>query len=354
VGNIVALSLVKAFGGPREVLAAGTQKLECAGVRTRVARAIARFDDWAGVDDQLRRLDRVGGRLVTWHDESYPEMLRHIHDPPIFLHVRGDLDSVAGESSRAVAVVGSRSPTSYGRRMARSLSAGLAEAGVTIVSGLARGIDAEAHWAALRAGGKSIAVLGCGIDVVYPSEHHHLMFRMAKSGAVVSEFPMGTGPEAENFPGRNRIISGMTLGTIVVEAAEKSGSLITAQFAMEQGREVFAVPGPVGNRSSGPHKLLRQGAALAESANDVLREIAPQLEVVRGRSAIRLLPREQAVFVRVGETATPLDRIAGEAGLGANEVLEILLSLELRGLVRQLPGKCYALGDAARSSGRSE
>jgi len=279
VGNVTGLSLIEAFGGPRQVLEAGAQKLECSGVRRRVARGIARFDDWAAVETQLRRLDRVGGRLVTWHDESYPELLRHIHDPPMFLFVRGNLDEVAGEAAQAIAVVGSRTPTSYGRRMARSLAAGLVEGGMTIVSGLARGIDAEAHEAALRAGGKTIAVLGCGIDVVYPGEHHHLMARTAKSGAVVSELGMGTQPDAENFPGRNRLISGMSIGTVVVEAAERSGSLITAHFAAEQGREVFAVPGPVGNLSMGPHRLIRQGAGLVETANDVLNEVAPHLAV---------------------------------------------------------------------------
>ncbi len=355
VGNIVGISLVKTFGGPRQVLDAGSQKLECAGVRSGVARAIARFDDWGQVEEQLRRLDRVGGRLVTWHDESYPEMLRHIHDPPLFLFVRGDLDAVAGEEARAIAIVGSRSPTSYGRRMARELSAGLAEAGVTVVSGLARGIDAEAHWAALRAGGKSIAVLGCGIDVVYPSEHHHLMIRTAKSGAVVSEFPMGTQPEAENFPGRNRIISGMTLGTVVVEAAEKSGSLITAHFAMEQGREVFAVPGPVGGRSRGPHKLIRQGAALAENANDVLAEIAPTLCSAQDASLGWPYERRKLrLFGWLGTDPVSLDEISRDSGLALAQVMEIFLGLELQGLVRQLPGKCYALGDAARSGGESE
>ncbi len=354
VGNIVGLSLVKTFGGPREVFGAGSQKLECAGVRANVARAIARFDDWTHADDQVARLDRVRGRLVTWHDESYPEMLRHIHDPPLFLFVRGDLEPVARESPRAIAIVGSRSPSSYGRRMARCLSAGLAEAGVTVVSGLARGIDAEAHWAALRAGGKSIAVLGCGIDVVYPSEHHHLMIRTAKSGAVVSEFPMGTQPEAENFPGRNRIISGMTLGTVVVEAAEKSGSLISARFAMEQGREVFAVPGPVGSRSRGTHNLLRQGAALVESPNDVLNEIAPHLAGRARLAPVSLQANEAIVFGLLGDAPVSLDGITRDSGLPVSEVIEVLLGLELRGLVRQLPGKCYGLGDAARSGTEPE
>ncbi len=354
IGNVVGLSLIKSFSGPREILDAGTQRLECSGVRRSLAREIARFSDWSAVEDQLRRLDKIGGRLVTWHDESYPAVLRHIHDPPLFLYVRGDLADVSSESAQAVAIVGSRSPTSYGRRMARSLASGLAEKGVTVVSGMARGIDAEAHWAALRCGGRTIAVLGCGIDVVYPSEHHHLMARTAKCGALVSELPMGTKPDAENFPGRNRIISGMTLATVVVEAAERSGSLITARFANEQGREVFAVPGPVGSRSQGPHKLLKQGATLAENANDVLREVAPQLGPVQTLLPLALSRDEGRVVGLLKGARVGLDDLVRAAGLDTATTLRILLDLELRGLVRQLPGKCYALGDAAGSSGGSE
>ena len=354
VGNIVGLGLVKVFGGPRQVLEAGAQRLECAGVRAGLARAIARFDDWTGVEDQLRRLERVEGRLLTWSDESYPDPLRHIHDPPLFLYVRGNLEEAVGPSAQGIAVVGSRTPSSYGRQMARVLSAGLAEGGLTVVSGLARGIDAEAHWAALRSGGRTVAVLGCGIDVIYPTEHHHLMARTAKNGAVVSEFPMGTQPEAENFPGRNRIISGLTLGTVVVEAAERSGSLITAHFAMEQGREVFAVPGPVGIRSRGPHRLLRQGATLVETANDVLSEIAPHLRAVATTPPAPLAPREAAVLRCLGETPVALDDIARASGLGLSATMETLLALELRGVVRSLPGKCYAAGDQPHSNRESE
>ncbi len=354
VGNVVGLRLIKTFGGPRQILEAGAQALECGGVRRPVARAIAGFDGWPAVDVQLRRLDRVGGRLVTWQDESYPELLRHIHDPPLFLYVRGSLEDVAGEAAHTVAIVGSRKPTSYGRRMARLLSAGLVEKGVVVISGLARGIDAEAHSAALRAGGKTIAVLGCGIDVVYPSEHHHLMLRTARDGAVISELPMGAQPEAENFPGRNRIISGMSLGTVVVEAAERSGSLITASFAAEHGREVFAVPGAVGRNSRGPHRLLRQGAALAESANDVLKEIAPHLEARGGAMEVVLLPEESQIFACLGNSPLPLEIVLQRSGVAYAAALEALLGLELKGLVRQLPGKCYALGDKARPRKESE
>lgn len=355
VGNVVGLGLIKTFGGPRQVFEAGSQGLECAGLRTSVARAVARFDGWAAVDDQLGRLDRAGGRLVTWQDSAYPELLRQIHDPPLFLYVRGNLEDAVNDSRHAVAVVGSRAPTSYGRRVARGLSAGLVEHGITVVSGMARGVDAEAHGAALAAAGKTIAVLGCGIDVIYPSEHHRLMFQTARTGAVVSEFPMGAQPEAENFPGRNRIISGLSLGTVVVEAAERSGSLITARSALEQGREVFAVPGPVFSpQSRGPHKLLREGAVLAESANDVLREIAPHLIAGRQESLPGPLRIEEArILDCLGDTARGFDDVVRASGLGLAQVGELLLALELRGLVRQLPGNCYALGDRLDRQARS-
>jgi len=344
VGNVLGLRLLQSFGSPRAILGAGSQTLECAGVRRDVARAIGRFDAWGEVERQLARLRQLGGRLVTWEDETYPEILRQIADAPLFFFMRGDLDPA---DAQAVAVVGSRSPTSYGRRMARRIGAGLAEQGVMVVSGMARGIDAEAHWAALKAGGRTVAVLGCGVDVAYPAENHHLMMRIARSGAVISELPMGTQPDAENFPGRNRIISGMTLATVVVEAAERSGSLITAQFAADQGREVFAVPGPVGELSGGPHKLLRQGAALAESANDVMNEIAPHRAIRPTPVLVELSATEAAVLKFVGSLPVHIDEIIRRSSIPTAVVLETLLSLELRGLVRQLPGKCFALGEKA-------
>src|SRR4030095_14686199 len=226
---------------------------------------------------------------------SYPELLRQIHDPPLFLYVLGELTT---QDTSAVAVVGSRDASPYGRSMTAAIGEGLASHGVTVVSGLAAGIDAAAHEAALRGGGRTLAVLGSGIDVVYPSEHHRLHMRIAQTGAVVSEYPMGTQPDAENFPARNRIISGLSLGTVVIEDNERRGSLITAQFAAEQGRDVFAVPGPVGARTRGTHQLLRQGAALVENADDVLREIAPHLPAAPRPSAPALSDLETAIVAQ--------------------------------------------------------
>jgi DNA processing protein len=339
IGPVVYRDLLRAFGSPGGVLGAGVHALTCAGVRPELARAIRAFDDWPTVDEQLERLARCGARLITWDDSSYPANLRQIHDPPPFLFVLGELQ--AGDRL-AVAIVGSRGVSSYGRRVARELASGLARHGVVVVSGLARGTDAEAHWSALRAGGRTIAVLGSGIDVVYPSEHHALARVIAKQGAIVSELWMGTKPDADNFPARNRIISGLSLGTVIVEATEKSGSLITARFAAEQGREVFAVPGAVGEHTRGTHRLIRDGARLTEGVEDVLEEIAPQLvRAPGGRTQVELSEREKAVLAAVGADAVHIDAVIAGSGIGANDVLPILLNLELKGAVQQLPGMFF-------------
>jgi len=380
VGNVVGLALVRAFGSPEAVFRASRRDLEAAGVRPPLADAVARFDGWGEVDRQLRRLAGAGGRLVTWADADYPEALRQIHDPPMFLFTKGEFEP---RDRLAVAVVGSRAAGSYGRQMARKIAKGLTQYGVTVVSGLARGIDGEAHRTALAEGGRTIAVLGCGIDVVYPCEHKRLQAEIARNGVVVSEFSMGDGPEAEHFPRRNRIISGLSLAAVVVEASRRSGSLIPARCALEQGREVFAVPGPVGEATRGAHWLLRQGASLAEDARDVLAEVAPQIvppDGAVGRDGGGSLPapgrrrdpRQTALpaearcpVPRLDEAAGTVlacleqgtkhvDEIAAETGRPVVAVLQALLQLELSGLVRQEPGKYFSRtggGTAARPLG---
>ncbi len=348
VGSVVYRSLLRELGDPAAVLAAGARRLEAVGVRPEVARAIAAFDGWEAVESQLRRLERSRARLLTWVDESYPASLQEIHDPPPFLFLFGDL---LPEDQVAVAVVGSRSPSPYGRQMTRALCAGLARLGITVVSGLARGIDAEAHQATLRGGGRTIAILGSGIDVVYPGEHHGLFRAIAQNGAVMTEYLMGVTPEAENFPSRNRIISGLSLGTLVVEATERSGSLITAQYALEQGREVFAVPGPVGARSRGPHQLIKQGAKLSERVEDVVEEIAPQLLPRVRRADLPLAEPtelERQVLEQLSEEPTHVDSIIGRSGLAAPQILGALSSLEVKGWVRQQPGKLFAAVELPR------
>lgn len=344
IGNVLGVGLVRAFGSPEAVFGARDQELQRIGVRREVRAGLRGFASWSAVESQLARLDRAGGRLITWQDGAYPDLLRHIPDPPLYLFALGEPDE---RDAHAVAMVGSRDASAYGRQMTAHLAEGLAAHGVTVVSGLARGIDAAAHAAALRAGGRTIAVLGSGIDVIYPSEHHRLSMQIARNGAIVSEYPMGTAPDAENFPGRNRIISGLSLGTVVVEAAERSGSLITARYAAEQGREVFAVPGPVGARTRGTHQLLRDGAALVEGPDDVLREIAPHLASSARPAAPVVAGVEAAVLAELDETPRGVDELIARTQLSAGALLESLLLLELRGLVRQLPGQQFARGGVA-------
>ena len=339
VGPVVYQGLLRAFESPVSVFAASAHALACAGVRPEVARAIRGFADWATVDAQLERLANSGARLVTWNDEDYPANLREIHDPPPFLFVHGEL---MPRDLMAVALVGSRTVSAYGLRMTRELAEGLVRHGVTVVSGLARGTDAAAHWTALRAGGRTIAVMGSGIDVVYPSEHHALFQAISRQGAVVTELFMGAQPDAENFPNRNRIISGLALGTVIVEAAEKSGSLITATLAAEQGRDVFAVPGAIGERTRGTHRLIRDGAKLTERAEDVLEEVAPQLLTHRAPAApVELTSDETTVVACMRHETLHIDSIILRSGMPAAAVLQTLLGLELKGIVQQLPGKQF-------------
>jgi DNA processing protein len=349
VGPVMYQGLLRAFGTPASVFDASPHALVCAGVRTEVAQSIHRFSDWRAVDEQSERLSRSGAKLVTWNDPVYPVNLRQIHDPPPFLFVQGELEPC---DAMAVAMVGSRRVSAYGLRVAREITEGLVRYGVTVVSGMARGTDAQAHWTALRAGGRTIAVLGSGIDVVYPSEHHALFQAISRQGAVVTELMMGTQPDAENFPNRNRIISGLALGTVIVEATEKSGSLITATLAADQGREVFAVPGTIGERTRGTHRLIREGAKLTERAEDVLEEIAPQLlGRVAPRGVVELAPTEAAIVECMRHDTVHIDEIITRSGLAPATVLQTLLDLELKGIVQQLPGKHFvaALVDVRRT-----
>lgn len=357
VGNVTYRQLLDRFTSPREILRTSPAMLTEAGISARIAQAIVAFDQWKEVESELEQLARVNARLVTQTDAEYPERLRQIHDPPPFLYTRG---SFVSQDDLAIAIVGARTASTYGRKMARELAHELAGCGVCVVSGLARGIDSEAHQAALEAGGRTIAVLGSGLDVVYPREHIALAERIAESGAVVSEFSFGSQPEAGNFPYRNRVISGISLGTVVVEATEKSGSLITAQCALDQNREVFAVPGPVtASRSRGPHRLIKDGAKLVESIDDILSEIAPALartdRVEKNETSapvVLLEPDEERVFQLFPEEAVHVDTLITGSGLEPARVLEVLLGLELKGIVTQLPGMYFTATRGSQRGGR--
>src|SRR2546422_10070304 len=284
-------------------------------------------------------------------DEHYPAWLRTIPDPPPVLYCDGSMEP---GDRQAVAIVGSRQATPYGLRVTDALARELSALGFTIVSGFARGIDAAAHRAALASGGRTVAVLGCGLDVDYPSGHASLRTEIAGSGAVLTEFAPGTAPFATNFPRRNRIISGLALGVVVVEAAEDSGSLITARLAVEQGREVFAVPGSIDAPTSrGPHGLLKQGAKLVETVDDIVEELLPQLDrplqtlksepIAALPEHVELSPSERTVLDLISREPLHLDDLTERSRLTTPAVAGILLGLELKALVKQLPGQRYCL-----------
>jgi DNA processing protein len=309
-----------------------------------VAREIEEFAGWEEADRELERARALRVDLVCLGDGRYPIGLRFIHDPPPVLYVRGALEPCDVE---AIAVVGSRTASAYGLATAERLGRELARAGVTVVSGLAIGIDAAAHRGALGAGGRSIAVLGSGIDRIYPWRHRRLADEVAAAGALVSELPIGAAPEAHHFPRRNRIVSGLSLGTVVVEAGERSGSLITARLALEQGREVLAAPGEAGlDRTRGTHALVRRGARLVESGAHVLEDVMPWKLPLAADAGAERAPHPSAAASRVlaaFENATEhVDRLIERSGLGVAGALEALLELELAGRVTQYPGKWFA------------
>jgi len=346
VGAVTYRKLVERFGSPRGVFEATGAALRGADLRESVVAAITGFAGWAEAARQEALLaGRDIGLLSLWQ-EGYPERLAAIFDPPPLLFLRGAL---ASADRLAVAVVGTRAASYYGRSVCERLAGDLAARGVTIVSGLARGIDAVAHRAALEAGGRTIAVAACGLDVSYPAENKQLAEQVAAQGAIISELPPGTQPDRSHFPARNRIISGLALGVVVVEAGSRSGALITARCALEQGREVFAVPGSVqAPGSAGPHRLIRQGAKLVERAEDILEEVYPwgSCPRVDEQAAGFNLSGASADEVAVCRTleAGPLhvDELATRCDLDLGALAQVLLELELKGAIRQLPGRLFA------------
>ncbi len=350
VGNLLFKRLIERFETPAGVLSASRDQLTAvAGIAPRLAAAIQRA---LPPDDARREIDearRRGWAIVPLTAAGYPQLLREIPDPPPFLYVAGHLDPCA----RHIALVGSRNATGYGLGITRQLARDLAAADVTVASGMARGIDTAAHWGALEGGGRTVAVLGCGLGILYPPENRKLWQAIAARGAVVSELPINATPEAHHFPARNRIISGLSLGTVVVEAARKSGSLITARLANEQGREVFAVPGSVQSyKSAGTHRLIQQGAKLVASAADILEEFpyvfpaaAAGADQTAGAGspgpAAGLSVEETRLWQALGPYPTHIDDLARALRLAAGQLAGLLLQLELKGLVRQTPGKRF-------------
>ena len=334
-------ALVRRFGGAEGVFRAGPAALgEILPTQTAARRAISRGPDRRAAQPDLDWLAGPRHCLVRLFDEHYPALLREITDPPIVLFVNGDPATLAGLQ---VAVVGSRNPTPAGREIAHHFGVELARRGLVVTSGLALGIDAAAHRGALAGGGASIAVTGCGPERVYPTHHRRLAAQIAEAGAVVSEFPVGRPPRRDHFPRRNRIISGLCTATVVVEAAMRSGSLITARLAGEQGREVLAVPGSIHSpQSRGCHRLLRQGAKLTEGVDDILEEIGP-LAAVALPAAERVQARSanSPLLHWMGPDPVSVDTLVRRSGLTAESVSSMLLAMELDGLVETCPGGTY-------------
>jgi DNA processing protein len=364
LGSVGIKNLIDAYGSPKAVFTAPENDIvSVRRISKKLARRISEFDNWEKVERELEMAAASNVSVISAQDPSYPQTLLNIYDFPPVLYVKGDLLA----EDITVAVIGSRMASTYGKFMTERLCRELALNGITVVSGMARGIDSAAHRGSLTGKGRTIAVLGSGIDVIYPPENKKLYEKIWKNGAVISEFPFHTQPKGPHFPARNRIISGLSLGVVVVEATERSGSLITARLGLEQGKEVFAVPGSIDSPGSkGTHKLLKEGAKLVESVYDILEEIIPQVPVNRqvrtsekkevsdkhpGVSihmshhgdVDQLCEEEKTILKIIGKEPIYADNIIALSGFQPSDVLRILLSLELEGHIEQLPGKRFKI-----------
>jgi len=337
--------LLNSFGSPRRIIDASSAELKYSvpGIDSKVLENIHSQKQRTAAEAELEKASEAGIRIITINDHLYPEYLRHIFDPPAILYLKGD---PALLNTKAIGVVGARTATVYGQRIATDLARRLSLNDFTIVSGMALGIDASAHEGALKGSGKTVAVLGCGVDIVYPRQNQYLYEKITGQGAVISECPLGTQPEPFRFPARNRIISGMSLGVMVVEAARKSGSLITAGCALEQGREVFATPGRIDSRNSeGVHRLVKEGAKLVHTVNDIIEELYPGHNLAAGPEKEQImnpspLSREEEKLLSFLDVyPQSFDEIIIKSGLTAAKLNELILTLELKELVEILPGK---------------
>jgi DNA processing protein len=357
VGAITYRKLLNAFGSPEAVFAASAAQLrKIPGLHAKIVQNIVSFDASDRVQRELDAIRQHNVSIMTWNDPDYPGHLRQIFDPPPILYLKGQ--PLAADEIM-VAVVGSRKASTYGRVTAETLCRELAVKGITVVSGLARGIDSAAHRGSLKAGGRTIAVMGCGVDVVYPPENTRLYEEILEHGAILSELPMHTKPDRGNFPARNRIISGLSLGTVVVEAGYQSGALITADTALEQGREVFAVPGNINSAGSkGTNRLIKQGAGLVERAEDILQELSlaiSQNVTLSGADAQQpelpltppqppppdLTDEEQRIYALLEDQPVHIDTLTTRSQLPSGTVSAILMMLEMKNVIRQLAGKMF-------------
>jgi len=343
IGRVKFGQLENYFGNLEDAWKAGQGELKHSGLDAGSIRAITSWRSKISLEEEIEKLGRYGVRPLTWHDQDYPARLKEIYDYPPLLYVRG---SLIPEDEWCLAVVGTRRATVYGRQVTEETVADLARSGITIVSGLAKGIDSIAHHSALEAGGRSIAVFACGLDVVYPSENAELARRIMQQGALVSEYPLGTKPRAENFPRRNRIMSGLSLGVLVVEAGETSGAMITANMALEQNREVFAIPGSILSPTSrGTNHLIQEGAKLVRDYTDILQEL--NLTTVAYQAELKeIIPpsdTETLLLKQLSAEPTHIDAVCHSSGLPVSTVSSTLAMMELKGLVKQVGAMNYAL-----------
>ena len=342
VGPIRVRKLLEVFGSPEQILNARPADLRnVQGIGIEVAESILSWRSHAKVEEEVERVHSFGATVVTQADPAYPALLREIHDPPIVLYVWGHLGD-----PHAIGIVGTRNPSHYAAECAKKLAYQLAYAGLTVVSGLARGIDTAAHRAALAAKGRTVAVLGSGLDALYPPENRELAEKISGAGAVISEFPMTTVADRQTFPMRNRIISGLAAGLLVVEAGAASGALISASQAADQGRSIYAVPGRIDQpKAIGSNRLIQQGAKLVTSAQDILDDFGllfpEKPELSRPTEGPNLTAIERRVRESIGDDETPIDTIIAKCGLPTHEVSSTLLALEMRKLVKQLPGSRF-------------
>lgn len=355
IGSVNFQSLLDQFGSAPAVFDASVPDLKSVeGISKETASAIADFNSWKIIKEELELIHKYNVNIITYQDELYPQKLLNIYDLPPYVYVMGNLK----KDDINIAIVGSRAASTYGKYTTEKISRELALKGLTVVSGMARGIDSAAHRGAITAHGRTVAVLGSGLDVIYPPENKKLFQEITQNGAVISEFPLGTPPRSSNFPARNRIISGMSYGVVIVEAGEKSGSLITARLASEQGREVFAVPGGIDSAGSrGTNKLIKQGAKLIENIDDILEEILPQMEnapVLRqGASNTETLETcdkrcecindiEQKIMDAISNQRVHIDDLMASISMTSGDMLSTLTVMELKGMIQQHPGKFFS------------
>jgi len=346
IGASRCQKLLRHFGSPQAILEADLNELQhVSGIGEYTAKQIVKFRDKLDIEKEISKIEKQKVSIVTFSDDNYPSNLKSIFDPPIVLYVKGKL---LPEDRIAIAMVGTRRPTTYGKMVAEMLSKELGKKEITVVSGLARGIDTCAHKGSLSCGGRTVAVLGCGIDICYPPENRALFDEIGERGAVVSEFSMGTRPEKTNFPVRNRVISGLSLGVVIVEAGSRSGALITAECALEQGREVFAVPGNIFNlETKGTHSLIKQGAKLVEKCDDIieeiscLREVVPASPAIMSAAEVKLSQEEEKVYNLLSFEPIHIDFISKESGLPINRISTVLMNLEMKGRIKEVAGKMF-------------